>query len=175
MKRYGLLPFSALVAAALMCVLSGSGASASFQAMPTAPVNADAVDPPPWLGAGTYRILATETASTGARVQIFRGTLKRTGSECMGVRMSGFTGMSCGIDVTGWTALEGQESSFRGHRMVSGLVSAAVAKVVVVTDGGRDVAVPIHDGTFFFDRGWGDRVIAYDASGTPIGGYGLEN
>jgi hypothetical protein len=59
--------------------------------------------------------------------------------------------------------------------MVSGIVAPTVASIVVTNVRGKDDRIPIINGTFFFDRGWGQSVIAYDHAGRAIGSYDLEN
>jgi hypothetical protein len=53
------------------------------------------------------------------------------------------------------------------------LFSDAVVKVVIRDVDGDDVAVPIHNGTFFYDGAWGDGVSAFSSDGSVIGGYDL--
>jgi hypothetical protein len=124
---------------------------------------------------GTYKELATESSATGATVRLFKGVEARFGTPCMGLSEEGFTGLACKVDLTGAVALQAHESTYLGHRMVSGLVSDKVAKVVIQDVDGKAVSVSIHNGTFFYDGKWGDGVSAFDSHGYVIGGYDLAN
>src|SRR5215211_2725022 len=121
--------------------------------------------PPEPLRPETYREVGTAMSQSRETVRLFTGTLKEDSKICFGLRTSEVIGMACGVDLTGSTPLQVSETTYRGHRMISGLVSAYVASVLIVSNRGGDIQVPVRNRFFFFDGKSGDAVEAYDGSG----------
>jgi hypothetical protein len=127
----------------------------------------------------TYKEVAVGTTQTGEPFRIFTGRKQASAahfanSGCFGLRTPNVIGTSCGVDLERGVGLQAMETTFRGHRMVAGLVSEAVAKVVITNVVGRDVPVPVHSGTFFFERPGGESVRAYASDGRLLGAYILD-
>jgi hypothetical protein len=128
----------------------------------------------------TYQEVSTGTTQTGERFRIFTGRKGRDASRfadsgCFGLRTPKVIAISCGVDLTRGVDLQAMETTFKGHTMVSGLVSSSVAKVLVTNVAGHDVPVPMRNGAFFFDRGRGDAVRAFSADGRVLGTYFLDS
>ena len=133
----------------------------------------------------TYREVAVGRTQGGDRFRIFTGreeghglasnptVVQPANSGCFGVRTPKVIGISCNVDLSGNADLQAMETTFMGHTMVSGLVSPDVTRVVITNAGGRDVSVPIHNGTFFFDSARGDAVRALSSDGRLLGTYEL--
>jgi hypothetical protein len=127
----------------------------------------------------TYQEVAAGTTQTGERFRIFTGRKSRDAahfadSGCFGLRTPKVVAISCGIDLARTVDLQAMETTFKGHTMVSGLVSPSVAKVLVTNVAGRGAPVPVRNGVFFFDSGRGDAVRAYSADGRVLGTYFLD-
>jgi hypothetical protein len=128
-----------------------------------------ALDVPTGIDPSTYRELGTVPDNRGQVVRLFRGQLERNARACFGVRTAEFISTACGADST--TPLQVLETTFRGHRMLSGLLTSDVKTLLLSTTSGT-VRVPIRgNGTFFFDRAWGNALRAYDAAGQLIATY----
>jgi hypothetical protein len=139
---------------------------------------------PSTIQAATYKEVAVGKTQTGARYRIFTGrregkglaegsTVLSANSACFGLRTPKVIGMSCNFDLTKGLDLQAMETTFRGHTMVSGLVSSDVARVVITGAAARDVSVPIRNGTFFFDSARGDTIHAYSRDGRLLASYEL--
>lgn len=81
-------------------------------------------------------------------MRLFTGTYVRDGSACFGLRTAHGVGMSCRVDMSGETPLQVGETTSRGYRMVSGLVSHEVEAVSVINVRGRDFGCRSATATF---------------------------